>query len=176
VASEHSSTRNSGPRKRKAKQVATVNRETPGSKRTRSPVKPATPAKATSAKAALRGTPHARRRALAQWRGIDMSPIEQAASLRVRPLGQLVPHVLKSLGLDQRRAHAEILRVWQQLIDPTITAHAHPTGLRRGTLFVAVDSNVWLSEIVRYRYDEILDRLQHSFGKDLITRISFRAE
>jgi predicted nucleic acid-binding Zn ribbon protein len=105
-----------------------------------------------------------------------MAPLEQAASLRVRTLAQLVPHLLKGLGLDQRRAHAEILRVWSQLIDPTVTAHAHPTGLRRGTLFVTVDSNVWLSEIVRYRYSEILERLQHSFGPDLITRISFRCE
>jgi hypothetical protein len=46
--------------------------------------------------------------------------------------------------------------------------------VRKGTLFVNVDSSVWLSEIVRYRRKEILDRLQHSFGRDLIQRISFR--
>jgi len=46
--------------------------------------------------------------------------------------------------------------------------------LRKGTLFVNVDSSVWLSEIVRYRRREILDRLQHSFGKNVIQRISFR--
>jgi len=33
---------------------------------------------------------------------------------------------------------------------------------------------VWLDEIVRYRRKEILDRLQHSFGRDFIARISFR--
>jgi len=37
-----------------------------------------------------------------------------------------------------------------------------------------VDSNVWLSEIVRYRRKEILDRLQHSFGTEMIQRISYR--
>jgi len=46
-------------------------------------------------------------------------------------------------------------------------AHAQPTGLCKGTLFVAVDSSVWLSEIVRYRRKEILARLQHSFGTDV---------
>jgi predicted nucleic acid-binding Zn ribbon protein len=60
--------------------------------------------------------------------------------------------------------------------DPNIVAHAQPTGLRKGTLFVTVDSSVWLSEIVRYRRKEILERLQHSFGRDLIARISFRVE
>jgi hypothetical protein len=37
-----------------------------------------------------------------------------------------------------------------------------------------VDSNVWLSEIVRYRRKEILTRLKHSFGPNLIQKISFR--
>jgi len=37
-----------------------------------------------------------------------------------------------------------------------------------------VDSSAWLDEIVRYRRKEILERLQHGFGRDLIARISFR--
>ena len=69
---------------------------------------------------------------------------------------------------------SNVLKVWNNLLDPTIVAHAQPTGIRKGTLFVTVDSNVWLSEIVRYRRREILDRLQHSFGRDFIAKISFR--
>jgi predicted nucleic acid-binding Zn ribbon protein len=86
----------------------------------------------------------------------------------------VLPGVLRGLGLDRKRAEAEIARVWNHLIDPALVAHAQPTGLRNGTLFVTVDSSVWLDEIVRYRRREILDRLQHSFGPDLISRISFR--
>ena len=85
-----------------------------------------------------------------------------------------MPRVLTNLGLDRRRSEAEIARVWNHLIDPSLTAHAQPTGLHKGTLFVTVDNSVWLGEIVRYRRKEILDRLQHSFGRDLIARISFR--
>jgi len=122
------------------------------------------------------GPPRAgpRQRALAQWRGVDLTPLEQAQALRARTLGDVMPAVLNNLGLDRRRAEAEIVRVWNNLIDPNLTAHAQPTGLNKGTLFVTVDSSVWLSEIVRYRRKEILDRLQHSFGRDLIARISFR--
>ena len=89
-------------------------------------------------------------------------------------MAELMPRVLNKLGLDRRRAEAEIVRVWNHLMDPNITAHAQPTGLNKGTLFVTVDSSVWLSEIVRYRRKEILDRLQHSCGRDLVARISFR--
>ena len=116
----------------------------------------------------------ARQRTLAEWRGIDLAPVEQGQALRARPIADLMPGVLNGLGLDRRRAEAEIARVWNYLVDPNITAHAQPTGLNKGTLFVTVDSSVWLAEIVRYRRKEILARLQHSFGHDLIARISFR--
>jgi predicted nucleic acid-binding Zn ribbon protein len=81
---------------------------------------------------------------------------------------------LSDLRIDSRRAEAEIVKVWNGLLDPDIVAHAQPVGLRKGTLFVNVDSSAWLSEIVRYRRKEILARLQHSFGRDLIAKISFR--
>ena len=115
-----------------------------------------------------------RQRVLAQWRGIDLAPAEKAHRLRIQPVQALMPKVLASLRIDRRRAEAEVVKVWNHLLDPNIVAHAQPTGLRKGTLFVTVDSSVWLSEIVRYRRREILDRLQHSFGAEFITRISFR--
>ena len=115
-----------------------------------------------------------RQRVVAQWRGMDLAPLERAQALRAQPASDVVPRVLAGLGLDRRRAEAEVMKVWNNLLDPNIVAHAQPTGIRKGTLFVTVDSSVWLSEIVRYRRKEVLDRLQHSFGRDLITKISFR--
>ena len=115
-----------------------------------------------------------RQRVFAQWRGIDLAPLERAQTLRAQPAGAVLPRVLSELRIDRRQAEAEVVKVWNNLLAPDIVAHAQPTGLRKGTLFVTVDSSVWLSEIVRYRRKEILDRLQHSFGHDLIARISFR--
>ncbi len=111
---------------------------------------------------------------LAQWRGVDLAPLERAQALRAQPASAIMPRVLSDLRIDRRRAEAEVVKVWNDLLDPAIVAHAQPTGLRKGTLFVAVDSSVWLSDIVRYRRKEILDRLQHSFGRDFIAKISFR--
>jgi len=111
---------------------------------------------------------------LAQWRGVDLAPLEAAHAVRARRVGDVLSKVTVDLHLDTRRAEAEVVKVWNSLIDPNIVAHAQPAGVRKGTLFVNVDSNVWLAEIVRYRRKEILDRLQHSFGKNLIQRISFR--
>jgi hypothetical protein len=116
----------------------------------------------------------ARQRVLAQWRRFDLAPLEKASTVRARPVGALLPGVLSDLRIDRRQSEAEIIKVWNSVLDPNIVAHAQPTGLHKGTLFVSVDSSPWLSEIVRYRRKEILARLQHSFGRALVSRISFR--
>jgi hypothetical protein len=116
----------------------------------------------------------ARARVLAQWHRVDTAPLEAARATPARRAGDILPGLLKELRIDARQAEAEIVKVWNSLIDPAVTAHAQPANLHKGTLFVNVDSSAWLSEIVRYRRKEILDRLQNSYGKLAIQKISFR--
>jgi len=119
-----------------------------------------------------RRKPH--ERVLAAWRGYpwEFGDFHTTAAVHV---GATVPVVLSSVRIDKRRAEAEVVKVWNNLLDPNIVAHAQPVGLnKQGTLFVSVDSSVWLSEIVRYRRKEILDRLRTSFGREFIRKISFR--
>ena len=116
----------------------------------------------------------ARSQVLAQWRGVDYTPLEKARATPARRVGELLPSVMKDLRIEARQADVEIVKVWNALIDPAVTAHAQPANLAKGTLFVNVDSSVWLSEIVRYRRKEILDRLQHSFGKSVVQKLSYR--
>jgi predicted nucleic acid-binding Zn ribbon protein len=116
----------------------------------------------------------ARSRVLAQWRGVDYGPLEIARATPAKLPGAVLPALMKELRLDARQAEAEVVKVWNSLIDPVVTAHAQPANLHKGTLFVNVDSSVWLTEIVRYRRKEIIERLQTSFGKSVIQKISFR--
>ena len=113
-------------------------------------------------------------RVLTEWRRVNLSGAEKAQANPAKTMENVLPAVLKTLRLDQRRAEAQIVQMWNSIIDPKIAAHAKPDRLRNGTLFVVVDSNVWLDEIVRYRRKEILDRVHHSFGRELIAKISFR--
>jgi len=116
----------------------------------------------------------AKQAALVDWRRIDLTEQEKARLDHVKTLAETMPGVLKGLGLDRKQSDLEVLKVWNNLMDPLVVAHAKPVGLVKGTLFVNVDSNVWLDELVRYRRREILQRLHHSFGPDLVQRISFR--
>src|SRR5437868_3048531 len=115
----------------------------------------------------------AREKILAQFRGVDVVPLEKAAKKSERAVQDDLKNVLGTLRMDRRQAEAEIVRVWNHLIDPVVASHAQPVGLAKGTLFVKVDSHVWLEEIVRYRRKEILNRVQHSFGPEMIKKISF---
>jgi predicted nucleic acid-binding Zn ribbon protein len=115
-----------------------------------------------------------RQRALAELHGLDLRPLEKARERTARPAGEVMPRVLSKLRMEQRQGETEIIKVWNRLMDPNVARHAQPTGLHNGTLFVTIDSSVWLDEIVRYRRKEILDRLQHSFGRDKVKRISYR--
>jgi predicted nucleic acid-binding Zn ribbon protein len=117
----------------------------------------------------------ASQRVLANWHGgVDYVGIEKAMGREAKSAAELTKAAIGRLGLEKRRAETEIVNVWNHALDPQLVAHAHPSGIHKGTLFVDVDSSVWLDEIVRYRRHEILQRLQHSFGEDLIKRISFR--
>jgi len=111
---------------------------------------------------------------LTAWRGVNLAPLEKAAARSSRSVEDILPKVLSGMRMERRQAEAEIVKVWNSAMDPNIAAHAQPTGIRNGTLFVTVDSNVWLSEIVRYRRKEILNRLQHSFGREMVKRVSYR--
>jgi predicted nucleic acid-binding Zn ribbon protein len=116
----------------------------------------------------------AKEHVLALWRGVDLTSEETARAATSKKAADLLPGVLKTLRLDRRQSETEVVKVWNTVLNPNITKHAQPTGLNKGTLFVTVDSNVWLSEIMRYHKREIMERLRHSFGPDLVTKISFR--
>jgi len=113
-------------------------------------------------------------RVRAQWRRVDLSPLEKSLARPARPLAALLPSVLKGLRMDSRRTEAEILKVWNSSLPPDLIAHAQPTGYHKGTVFISVDSSPWMCEIIRYRRKEILERLRHSFGHEFISKLSFR--
>lgn len=136
-----------------------------------SPLSPADPAERARR---LRAAASARARTLDQWRGRGFTGAEAAWSYPAKPIEAILPGVLGGLRLEQRLDEARIQTVWSQILDPTLVAHAQPAGFAKGTLFVNVDSSVWLHEIVRYRRPEILERLQTTLGKNVVQRISFR--
>lgn len=119
-------------------------------------------------------TSSAREKVLREWHRVDTTDEAMRRDFRSKEAGSLVEQALGGLRLEQRSSETQILKAWNHLLDPVLCEHAHPVGIRKGTLFVQVDHPTWLSEIVRYRRHEILERLQHCFGKEMIQRVSYR--
>ena len=115
-----------------------------------------------------------RDRILREWRGVDVRALEKTHGSKSYSAGAEVKNVLAALQLDRIRAETDVVKVGNKTIYPTITSHAQPVNILHGRLFVSVDSSVWLDEIVRYRRHEILQRLQHAMGCEMVKKISYR--
>lgn len=111
---------------------------------------------------------------LAAWNKEVPKAWEKENIHNLKSIQSLVEDVTKKFNLEKKLAQSEIRLVWKEVVDPVIQEHAHPTGMKNGTLFVSVDSQVWLDEIIRFRRKDILKSLQSAFSKSEITRISFR--
>ena len=135
------------------------------------PLPPADPAEQARRR---RAATAARSRTIDQWRGRGFTSAETAWISPAKSIETILPGVLGHLRLEQRLDESKIQTLWSQILDPTLVAHAQPAGFAKGTLFVNVDSSVWLNEIVRYRRQEILERLQTALGKTVVQKISFR--
>lgn len=141
---------------------------------TANPPPPPAPFPPWEQKRAERAAEEARANTLTEWRHLDLRPLERAFRRGDKPLGDVLPKVLAKVRIEQRLSESQIVEVWKRTIDPVLTAHARPVSLAKGTLFVSVDSSPWLSEIVRYRQREILEKMQLAVGRDVVKKISFR--
>lgn len=111
---------------------------------------------------------------LAQWRQEEPQSWEKQNIQGIKSIQDLVESVTDKFQLEKKRNDSEVFLVWKEVIEPRIAEHAKPVGLRNGTLFVVVDSPVWLEEIVRFHRASILKSIQSAFSASEIKKISFR--
>jgi len=89
-------------------------------------------------------------------------------------LDQLVPGVMKRLGLEQRLHQAQVFHQWSQIVGAEVAKHAQPVSLKNALLVVAVDHPVWLQELARYHKPLLLQKVRDRIGKAAVRDIVFR--
>lgn len=89
-------------------------------------------------------------------------------------LQQLVPGVMKRLGLEQRLLQSQIFHQWATIVGAEVVRHAQPVSLKNGLLVVAVDHPVWLQELSRYHKPLLLQNIRDRVGKTAVRDIVFR--
>lgn len=87
-------------------------------------------------------------------------------------VGQVMPRLLRRLKLDGRiREHQGVIG-WREAVGETVARRTETLAIRRGTLWVAVESSAWLQELSARR-KEILDRLAVHAGRGTIRDVRF---
>jgi predicted nucleic acid-binding Zn ribbon protein len=116
-------------------------------------------------------TPSLRARVLREWQPFGVASLNVPTG---SPASQLVPEVMKKLGLEQRLRESQAFFLWPEIVGADVARHAQPVSLRSGLLVVSVDHPVWLQELSRYYKPMILQKVQERVGKKAVRDIRFR--
>lgn len=82
--------------------------------------------------------------------------------------------VLSTSGISDRIAQASIIPDWPSLVGPQIAKVTEPMSItRQGTLFVAVTTNAWMTELSLME-PELLRRLNERAGRLQVKKIRWQ--
>ena len=97
------------------------------------------------------------------------------ASRKFARIGDVLPSILKRLGLEQRFKDQEVLTLWPDVVGPELASRTRATRIDKGVLFVHVDHGAWMQEL-HFIEKQLLRKLRAaSPGVDL-KRIRFSAK
>jgi len=116
-------------------------------------------------------TPYLHAKVLREWQPLGRfdPPTRPTPALR-----QLVPGIMKGLGLEQRLHQSQVFHQWPDIVGVDIAKHAQPVSLKNGMLIVAVDHPVWLQELSRYHKPMLVQKIRERIGKTAVRDLVFR--
>jgi predicted nucleic acid-binding Zn ribbon protein len=93
---------------------------------------------------------------------------------RPKKLSDVMGEMLTTSGISDRIAQASIIPDWPKLVGPQIAKVTEPLSItRQGTLFVAVTTNAWMTELSLME-PELLRRLNERAGRLQIKKIRWQ--
>ena len=113
--------------------------------------------------------PALRKRLLEQWRGV---PDPKIPRHNAKVVGDILPDLMKKMGLSDRYAEEEIARAWMQIVGHPLCFQAVPTKLKHRTLQIRMIQPT-IHFVLESMREEILSGLQERFGKERIADLKF---
>jgi predicted nucleic acid-binding Zn ribbon protein len=89
-------------------------------------------------------------------------------------IGDLLPSVLRDLGLQKRFDERRLVERWADVVGPEISRRARATRFEKGTLYVQVDHGAWMQEL-HFIEKELVGKLRATCPGVDLTRIRLRA-
>jgi predicted nucleic acid-binding Zn ribbon protein len=91
---------------------------------------------------------------------------------RFSRIGDILPAVLKSVGLDKKLKERELLSLWPTVVGEEIAARTRAVRVDRGVLYVQVSHSAWLQEL-HFMEKEIFRKLRETAPDIEFHRIRF---
>lgn len=89
------------------------------------------------------------------------------------PVSEILERLFNRLNIDKKLKEMKALKLWEEVTGDKISRHSYPLFVRKGNLFVRVDSSGWLTQLT-YLKNEIISRLNQRLGGSSIKNIYFR--
>jgi predicted nucleic acid-binding Zn ribbon protein len=115
-------------------------------------------------------TPQLRTQVLREWHPLAVTEKARPAT----SMDQLVPAVVKGLGLSERLHQSQVFFHWTDIVGKDVAKHAQPVSLLNKLLVVTVDHPGWLQELSRYHKPLLLQKVRDRIGKTAVRDIVFR--
>ena len=93
---------------------------------------------------------------------------------RFARIGDILPAVLKSVGLDRKLKEREVLAAWPGVVGPEIAARTEAVHIDEGVLHVKVDHGAWMQEL-HFMERELIGRLREVAPGIRLQRIRLEA-
>ena len=89
------------------------------------------------------------------------------------PLKDIISDLFKENTLPFNIKDARIWMVWDEVVGPSISKNAQPSGIRDKKLKVIVSNPIWLQEL-QFTEESIRDQINMKLGRKAIQKIDFR--
>jgi predicted nucleic acid-binding Zn ribbon protein len=90
----------------------------------------------------------------------------------IKKLGDLVQKVA-GIVKAKSKANRSLSVKWAEIVDQDIQEHTDVKGLKKGVLYVRVDSATWLHYITAFKKEELLRTIQTEYKQRFISDIRF---
>jgi predicted nucleic acid-binding Zn ribbon protein len=90
----------------------------------------------------------------------------------IRKLGDLVQKAARIVKAKSK-ANRTLSVKWAEIADQDILEHTDVKGLKKGVLYVKVDSATWLHYITAFKKEELLRSIQNEYKQRFVSDIRF---
>jgi len=91
----------------------------------------------------------------------------------IEHIGSIIDDVMKTYRREPDRELTRIWDLWDGLVGEIVAENAQPEAIKGNILVINVTNSTWVHHL-QFSKKEIIKKINHAFGKDLVGEIKFK--